>query len=38
ALTHRKPGELITALKLTSYAGLTYGVLLGWGLALVNFG
>jgi 1,4-dihydroxy-2-naphthoate octaprenyltransferase len=38
ALTHRKPGELITALKLTSYAGLTYGVLLGWGLAVVNFG
>ncbi len=30
--------ELILALKLTSFAALGYGLLLGWGLATVNFG
>ena len=36
--TAKTPRELILALKLTSFAALGYGVLLGWGLALVNFG
>jgi 1,4-dihydroxy-2-naphthoate octaprenyltransferase len=31
------PKELILALKLTSMAALVYGLLLGWGLAVVNF-
>ena len=33
--TARKPKELILALKLTGLAGLTFGLLLGWGLATV---
>ena len=36
-VTAKKPAELVTALKLTSYTALIYGVLLGWGLALINF-
>ncbi|MEN9752806.1 MAG: hypothetical protein RL670_497 [Actinomycetota bacterium] len=38
AVKQGQPSELITALKLTSYAALSYGVLLGWGLAIVYFG
>jgi 1,4-dihydroxy-2-naphthoate octaprenyltransferase len=37
ALSSRTPKELITGLKLTSYAGLGYGLLVGAGLVLVNF-
>lgn len=37
ALSGRTPKELITGLKLTSYAGLGYGLLVGAGLVLVNF-
>ncbi len=37
-LESKNPGELITALKLTSLAGLGYGVLVGAGIAIVNFG
>ncbi|MEL0237033.1 MAG: 1,4-dihydroxy-2-naphthoate octaprenyltransferase, partial [Aquiluna sp.] len=33
----KNPGELITALKLTSLAGLGYGVLVGLGVFLVSF-
>ena len=33
----RNPGELITALKLTSFAGLGFAVLVGTGIALVSF-
>jgi 1,4-dihydroxy-2-naphthoate octaprenyltransferase len=36
-VTAKKPSELVTALKLTSYTALLYGVLLGWGLAIINF-
>ena len=32
----RNPGELITALKLTSFAGLGFAVLVGTGIALVS--
>ena len=32
----RNPGELITALKLTSFAGLWFAVLVGTGIALVS--
>lgn len=35
ALTAKTPKELILALKLTSYAALIYGLLLGFGLATV---
>ena len=35
--TAKSPRELILALKLTSMAALAYGLLLGWGLAVVNF-
>lgn len=37
-LTAKTPRELILVLKLTSFAALAYGLLLGWGLAVVNFG
>ena len=37
-LTAKTPRELILVLKLTSFAALAYGLLLGWGLATVNFG
>ena len=37
ALSGRTPKELVTGLKLTSYAGLGYGLLVGAGLVLVNF-
>ena len=37
ALSGRTPKELINGLKLTSYAGLGYGLLVGAGLVLVNF-
>ncbi|MEO0024275.1 MAG: hypothetical protein RL196_716 [Actinomycetota bacterium] len=37
-LTAKTPRELILVLKLTSFAALAYGILLGWGLAVVNFG
>ena len=33
----RNPGELITALKLTSFAGLGFAVLVGTGIAIVSF-
>lgn len=33
----RNPGELITALKLTSFAGLGFAALVGLGIYLVNF-
>src|SRR5210317_125268 len=33
----RNPGELITALKLTSFAGLGFAVLVGTGIAVVSF-
>jgi len=33
----RNPGELITALKLTSFAGLGFAVLVGTGVAVVSF-
>ncbi len=33
----RNPGELITALKLTSFAGLGFATLVGLGIYLVNF-
>jgi 1,4-dihydroxy-2-naphthoate octaprenyltransferase len=36
-LESKNPGELITALKLTSLAGLGYGVLVGLGVFLVSF-
>jgi 1,4-dihydroxy-2-naphthoate octaprenyltransferase len=35
--TAKQPKELILALKLTSFAALAYGLLLGWGLATVVF-
>lgn len=35
-LTAKTPKELILVLKLTSFAGLAYGVLLGYGLAAVS--
>ncbi len=34
-LTAKTPKELILVLKLTSFAALAYGVLLGWGLSVV---
>jgi 1,4-dihydroxy-2-naphthoate octaprenyltransferase len=34
----KNPGELITALKLTSLAGLGFAVLVGTGIAVVSFG
>jgi len=37
-VTAKTPKELILVLKLTSFAALAYGILLGWGLATVNFG
>jgi 1,4-dihydroxy-2-naphthoate polyprenyltransferase len=37
ALTGKTPKELITALKLTSLAGFSYGLLLAIGLVVVNF-
>lgn len=37
-LESKNPGELITALKLTSLAGLGFAVLVGAGIAIVNFG
>lgn len=37
ALSAKNPKELITGLKLTSYAGLGFGLLVGAGIALVNF-
>ena len=37
-LESKNPGELITALKLTSLAGLGFAVLVGTGIAVVNFG
>ena len=37
-LTAKTPKELILVLKLTSFAALAYGLILGWGLAVVNFG
>jgi 1,4-dihydroxy-2-naphthoate octaprenyltransferase len=37
ALSGKTPKELITGLKLTSYAGLGFGLLVGAGIALVNF-
>ncbi|MEY4994821.1 MAG: hypothetical protein RLZ65_670 [Actinomycetota bacterium] len=37
ALNAKTPKELITGLKLTSYAGLGFGLLVGAGIALVNF-
>lgn len=37
-LEGRSPKELITALKLTSFAGLGFGVLVGLGIYAVNFG
>jgi len=36
-LESRNPGELITALKLTSLAGLGYSITVGAGIVLVNF-
>jgi hypothetical protein len=33
----RNPGELITALKLTSLAGLGFAALVGLGIYLVSF-
>jgi 1,4-dihydroxy-2-naphthoate octaprenyltransferase len=36
-LESRNTGELITALKLTSLAGLGFGALVGAGIFLVNF-
>jgi 1,4-dihydroxy-2-naphthoate octaprenyltransferase len=35
--TAKQPKELILALKLTSFAALSYGLLLGWGFATVVF-
>ena len=35
--TAKTPGELILALKLTSFASLLYAVLFGLGLAQINF-
>lgn len=37
ALSAKTPKELITGLKLTSYSGLGFGLLVGAGIALVNF-
>ena len=37
-VTAKTPKELILVLKLTSFAALAYGLLLGWGLATINFG
>lgn len=37
-VTAKTPKELILVLKLTSFAALAYGILLGWGLATINFG
>lgn len=37
ALSAKTPKELITGLKLTSYAGLGFGLLVGAGLVLVTF-
>ena len=37
-LESKNPGELITALKLTSLAGLGFAILVGAGIAIVNFG
>ena len=37
ALSAKTPKELITGLRLTSYAGLGFGLLVGAGIALVNF-
>lgn len=37
ALDGKGPKELITALKLTSFAGLGFGVLIGAGIVLVSF-
>ena len=37
ALDGKGPKELITALKLTSFAGLGFGVLVGAGIVLVSF-
>ena len=37
-LESKNPGELITALKLTSLAGLGFAVLVGAGITIVNFG
>jgi 1,4-dihydroxy-2-naphthoate polyprenyltransferase len=37
-LEGRSPKELITALKLTSFAGLGFGVLVGFGIYAVNLG
>lgn len=36
-LESKNPGELITALKLTSLAGLGYAVSVGFGIAIVSF-
>ena len=38
ALDGKSPKELITALKLTSFAGLGFGVLIGFGIHTVNLG
>ena len=38
ALDGRSPKDLITALKLTSFAGLGFGVLVGFGIYAVNLG
>lgn len=38
ALDGRSPKDLITALKLTSFAGLGFGVLVGFGIFAVNLG
>lgn len=38
ALDGRSPKDLITALKLTSFAGLGFGVLVGFGIHAVNLG
>jgi 1,4-dihydroxy-2-naphthoate octaprenyltransferase len=37
ALDGRSAKELITALKLTSFAGLGFGVLVGYGIHVVSF-
>ena len=38
ALDGRSPKDLITALKLTSFAGLGFGLLIGFGIYAVNLG
>ncbi len=35
-VTAKTPRELILVLKLTSFAALTFGLLFGWGLAVIN--